>query len=162
MSPVVLRGRRRDAGFTLVEILVATSLLVIGMSGVLALFSTALALEAEAEERTDVALALPEAIREIEQALGASAYGVAPAGPAAAGVKKGALKGEFPLRGAGGVYVCRWSVEGSPGSLDVRASFVKVEIVVGAGSDDEKIYDFGRIPASPEPPEPGPSSGANR
>ena len=48
-----LSVRRRDAsGFTLIEVLVATSLLVVGMTGVLALFGAALALESEAEERT--------------------------------------------------------------------------------------------------------------
>ncbi len=154
--------RRSDQGFSLIEILVATALLVIGMTGVLALFTTALTLEAEAEQRTDVALALPEAVREIETVLGVAAYGGKAVGAAAAGQAKGVLSGEFPLRAAGGSYRCRWSVDAAPGGLDARASFVKIEIVIGAGTGDEKVYDFGRIPASPEPPEPGPASGAPR
>ena len=77
-------ARRTDRGFSLIEILVATSLLVIGMTGVLALFTTALTLESEAEQRTDVALALPEAVREIETVLGVAAYGGKAVGAAAA------------------------------------------------------------------------------
>lgn len=157
-----LSVRRRDAsGFTLIEVLVATSLLVVGMTGVLALFGAALALESEAEERTDVALALPEALREIDAVLGAAVYGGKATG-AAAGNRKAALGGEFPLESAGGAYVCRWSAEAAPGAEDGRAVFVKVEIVVGAGTGDEKVYDFGRLPAAPEPPPPGSASGGNR
>jgi prepilin-type N-terminal cleavage/methylation domain-containing protein len=153
-----MSARRGERGFTLIEILVASTLLVVGMTGILALFTTALALEAEAEERTDVALALPEALREVESEVGAAAYGIKkPADPKAGDParKKAGLGGEFDLAMAGGAYRCRWSTEAAADGSDARAVFVHLRIVVGAGTDDEKVYDFGRLPIAPEAPPPG-------
>jgi prepilin-type N-terminal cleavage/methylation domain-containing protein len=153
----VTRQRSEERGFSLIEILVAASLLVIGMSGILALFTTALALEAEAEERTDVSLALPEALREIEHAVGVAAYGKKAVGARGAAVPakgQGGLGGEFDLMFAGGAYRCRWSTDAPPDAVDARAVFAHVRIVVGAGTADEKVYDFGRLPMAPEAPPP--------
>jgi hypothetical protein len=152
------RKRRSEAGFSLIEILVATSLLVVGMTGILALFTAALTLEAEAERRTDVALALPEAMRRIDAALFTSSKSSGAAGTG--GASK--TTGEFDLVAAGGSYRCRYEVEGETGDGPTRAYFVRVRIVAAAGTSDEKVYDFGRVPTAPEAPPPGPVDGAQK
>ncbi len=67
--------QRRDgaAGFTLVEILVAMTVLLIGMTGIITLFSTGLSLERRGSLAVDAAVALedvmPEVRRQIEERL---------------------------------------------------------------------------------------------
>jgi len=145
------RARTMESGFTLIELLAATALLVIGMTGILALFTTALRLESEAEQRIDVALALPEALREVERRVGQAMYG-APAG--AKGQGKPAASGEFALAGAGGTYRCRWTTEAAPGHGDVRGVIATITLLPGPSGDDIQ-YDFGRLPIVPEAPPPG-------
>ncbi|MCB9831977.1 MAG: prepilin-type N-terminal cleavage/methylation domain-containing protein [Planctomycetes bacterium] len=62
------------AGFTLIEVLVAMSVLLIGMTGIITLFSTGLGLERRGSLAVDAAVALedvmPEVRRQIEERLG--------------------------------------------------------------------------------------------
>ncbi len=129
--------RRGEKGFTLVEILVAMGLLVIGMSGVIALFSGALDLEAEAAERMDAALLLPEAVERIS---------VEAAARVAGGSKGGKSRGdgEFGL-GATNRWKCRYLFESVPGDDAGREVLARVTLVVPAPGG-ERTYEFGYLP----------------
>ena len=59
----------RAGGFSLIEVMAAMGLLVIGMSGILALFSAALALQKEATERLDVGMLWLAVQAEVEREL---------------------------------------------------------------------------------------------
>ena len=56
---------RRDRGFTLVEVMVAMGILVVGMSTVLGLLSFALSLHRTSAERAESALALEAVVAEL-------------------------------------------------------------------------------------------------
>lgn len=62
MSPA-----RRDGGFTLIEILAAMGILVVGVGSVLALLTFGAALQRTAEARNDVALAAAQVIAELRE-----------------------------------------------------------------------------------------------
>jgi prepilin-type N-terminal cleavage/methylation domain-containing protein len=128
---------RNEPGFTLIEVLIAMALLVIGMTGILTLFSVALDLEAEAAERHDVASAMPEVLRLVAEDLRGRA----------ASTDSRALRGsrrEFPLA-AGSRYKCAYEVEAYPGDHDGRCLLARVQIIVPAPGG-ERAIDFGYLP----------------
>jgi prepilin-type N-terminal cleavage/methylation domain-containing protein len=127
---------REDRGMTLIEVLVAMALLLVGMSGILALFSTAVSLQAEATERLDVALLFPGVIQSITEDL---------AGRAGAGAL--ALDGEYPVPGAPR-YRYRVLVREDPTDPGgpVRMCHVSLVAVIGG---QESVYDFGYLPVVP-------------
>lgn len=59
----------KDTGFTLIEVLVAMGVLVIGMTGILALYTASVAIQKEATERSDVAVHVSGVMAAIEDAL---------------------------------------------------------------------------------------------
>lgn len=129
--------RRHESGFTLIEILISMGLLVIGMTGILTLFSVALELESRAAERHDVASAMPEVMRLVAEDLRGRAQGA----------DSRALRSsrrEFPIA-PGSRYRCAYDVEAYPGDHDGRCLLARVQILVpGAGGD--RAIDFGYLP----------------
>lgn len=135
----MISTRRGTDGFTLIEILVAMMLLVIGMTGIISLFTTALDLEARAAERTDIGLALPDVVSAIKRDVANRAkspnFSLKPG--------KG-MDGEFILENLPR-YRCRYNLEQIPGDVDGRGYFAEVAIVVPAPGG-ERSYDFGYLP----------------
>ncbi len=133
------RAPNQTAGFTLLEILVAMALLVIGMTGIISLFTTALDLESRAAERTDIGVAFPDVLSrvKVDVAEQQKSGGARP--------KSGkAVSNEFVLEGMPR-YRCRYTLEQIPGDTDGRGYFANITIVVpGPGGDRE--YDFGYLP----------------
>lgn len=131
---------RRDAasGFTLIEVLIAMALLVIGMTGILTLFSVALDLEAKAAERHDVSAALPDVVNRIADDL-ARRSGAADSRSA---LKKGG--GEFKLSETSR-YKCSYTIEALPGDHDGRCVLARVQIIAPAPGG-ERAIDFGYVP----------------
>jgi hypothetical protein len=112
-------------------------LLVIGMTGIMTLFSVALDLEARAAERTDVAAAMPEVMNRVAEELRGRV----------AATDSRALKGlasEFPLA-EGSRYRCSYSVEPYPGDHDGRCVLARIQIIVPAPGG-ERAIDFGYLP----------------
>jgi prepilin-type N-terminal cleavage/methylation domain-containing protein len=129
--------RERVAGFTLIEVLMAMSLLVIGMTGILTLFSVALDLEAKAAERHEVASAIPEVLNQIADELKGK--------PISADSRPGKrTEGEFRLS-PGSRYKCSYLVEPFPGDHDARCVLAHVKIIVPAPGG-ERAIDFGYLP----------------
>jgi prepilin-type N-terminal cleavage/methylation domain-containing protein len=128
---------RRDSGFTLIEVLLAMGLLVIGMTGILTLFSVALDLEAKAAERHEVASAMPEVINRIADDLKGRPL-------SAESRSNRRVANEFPLT-EGSRYKCSYVVEHFPGDHDGRCVFARVQIIVPAPGG-ERAIDFGYLP----------------
>jgi prepilin-type N-terminal cleavage/methylation domain-containing protein len=129
--------RRVESGFTLIEVLIAMGLLVIGMTGILTLFSVALDLEARAAERTDVAAAMPDVFNKVAEDLASRS----------AGTDSRALRGsrlEFPLWD-GSRYRCSYALEAMPGDHDGRCVLARIQILVPAPGG-ERAIDFGYLP----------------
>ncbi len=105
------------AGFTLVEILVALGILLVGMTGVMALLSAGVALEKDGADRAESALLVRELL---EQARADAAEAPEDGGPAAAAVPQ-------PVPGRPGVsYTARFTA--IPGDPTGRARVVVIEI----------------------------------
>jgi prepilin-type N-terminal cleavage/methylation domain-containing protein len=124
-------------GFTLIEVLIAMGLLVIGMTGILTLFSVALNFEAQAAERTDIANAMPEIMNRVAADLRVRT----------SSADTRALKGqrnEFPLA-PGSRYRCSYTVELFPGEHDGRCVLARIQVIVPAPGG-ERAVDFGYIP----------------
>ncbi len=130
--------RSRQSGFTLVEILVAMGLLVIGMTGIISLFSAALDLETEASERMEASLLLPEALERVGDEAAARANATA----GARGRNRG--DGEFVI-GTTGRWRCRYLFESVPGDDVGREVLARVTLTVPSPGGDRR-YDFGYIP----------------
>jgi prepilin-type N-terminal cleavage/methylation domain-containing protein len=128
---------KREAGFTLIEVLLAMGLLVIGMTGILTLFSVALDLEAKAAERHEVAAAMPEIVNRIADDLKRH--------PVAADSRSNRrAANEFPLA-EGSRYRCSYVVEQFPGDHDGRCVLARIQIIVPAPGG-ERAIDFGYLP----------------
>jgi prepilin-type N-terminal cleavage/methylation domain-containing protein len=126
-----------STGFTLIEVLLAMGLLVIGMTGILTLFSVALDLEAKAAERHEVAASIPEVINRIADDL-RGRPGVTDTRP------NRRVANEFPLA-EGSRYRCSYEVEHFPGDHDGRCVLARVKIIVPAPGG-ERAIDFGYLP----------------
>ncbi len=137
--PGLSPGRGPREGFTLIEILIAMALLVIGMTGIMTLFSVALDLEAKAAERQAVATALPDVINRISDDLAQRSK----AGADSRAVAKGTA-GVFPLS-EGSRYKCSYTIEALPGDHDGRCVAARVQIIVPAPGG-ERAVDFGYVP----------------
>jgi hypothetical protein len=112
-------------------------LLVIGMTGILTLFSVALDLEAKAAERHDVAAAMPDVINKIADDLKGR--------PAATDSRSNSrVANEFPLTD-GSRYRVSYVVEHFPGNHDGRCVLARVQIIVPAPGG-ERAIDFGYLP----------------
>jgi prepilin-type N-terminal cleavage/methylation domain-containing protein len=132
------RKNQGSAGFTLIEVLIAMALLVIGMTGIMTLFSVALDLEAKAAERHDVSAALPDVINRIADDL--AAKGVA----ADSRARNRKLGGEFKLS-ENSRYKCSYTIEAVPGDHDGRCVMARVQIIAPAPGG-ERAIDFGYVP----------------
>ena len=131
-----MTGPRQDQGMTLIEVLVAMALLAIGMSGILALFSTAVSLQAQATVRLDVALLFPGVVQAITQDLSVRA-----------GSGGLASDGEYPVPGAPR-YRYRVLVREDPTEPDGDVRMCRVSLVAVIGGQ-ENVYDFGYLPMVP-------------
>ena len=125
-------------GFTLIEVLIAMGLLVIGMTGILTLFSVALDLEAKAAERHDIAAAMPEVHQQDRGR---------PEGPPdhRLAARTSASANEFPLLRGLALPRARYVVEHFPGDHDGRCVLARVQIIVPAPGG-ERAIDFGYLP----------------
>jgi prepilin-type N-terminal cleavage/methylation domain-containing protein len=133
-----VQGPAGQSGFTLIEVLIAMSLLVIGMTGILTLFSVALDLEAKAAERHDIAAALPDVLNMIADDL--AGKGLATDSRAMA--RRGG--GEFKLS-EGSRYRCSYTIESLSGDHDGRCVAAHVKIIAPAPGG-ERAIDFGYLP----------------
>jgi prepilin-type N-terminal cleavage/methylation domain-containing protein len=137
------RSSGAQAGFTLVEILIAMSILLLGMTGIFSLFSTALSLQKEATERFDVSIQLSSIIAQVQDDL---AHRVSASG--GSGTK--GLDGQtFPVPGSN-QYTYRVTLEPIPDAPDDRGFFCRIEILA-KNRGDERVYDMGYRPIVPEP-----------
>jgi prepilin-type N-terminal cleavage/methylation domain-containing protein len=135
-------NKRIEAGFTLVEIIVAMGVLLVGMTGIFSLFATALGLQREATERMDTALNLPSIMSEVENEV-AIRFQDPQKGP---DVLNGAV---FPVPG-NAAYRYRLTVEPMPDDPEGRAFFCRIEILARYRGQ-ERVYDMGYRPIIPEP-----------
>ncbi len=131
---------KRAHGFSLIEVLLAMGILVVGMTGVLALFNTALQLQKRATERIDLSLHIPTVMAEIEADLAARLSTDVRA------VQK--LDGSiFPVPGDS-----RWryrvTTAAIPGDPIGRGLLCRVELLSLRGGDDQ-VHDLGYLPVVP-------------
>lgn len=125
-------------GFSLIEILVAMGILVIGMSGILALFASALQLQKQAAERIDIGLSLSAIQAEIERDLTARLTGEKKTSPL------GLSGSEFPVPGDP-VYRYRVTLQQLPDDPSGRGWLCRV-VVVAKRKGEESLYDLGYLP----------------
>ncbi len=132
----------KSGGFSLIEVIAAMGLLVIGMSGILALFSAALALQKEATERIDIGLSWLAVQAEVERDLAAHIE----------------LKGRARLKELDGVDLpvpgdsrYRYRVTLQPMTDDPlgRGYWARIEILART-QGRERVHDLGYIPIIPE------------
>ena len=133
---------RSDAGFTLIEIILALGVLLVGMTGIFSLFATALGLQKEATERMDTALNLPSIMSEIEAEL---ADRVLHQGGGLSNLTGVVL----PVPGNPN-YRYRLTVEPMPDDPEGRAFFCRIEVLARYRGED-RVYDMGYRPVIPEP-----------
>lgn len=131
---------KRQAGFTLVEILVAFALLLVGMTGIISMFSAGLRLERAGTRAFDGALLLDEitpAVREEIRARAAGASG------------EEIVIGRTPVPDRPGLS---YDAAARPieDSLDGRGYLVRVR-VFSAGADEDDASSFGWLPMELEP-----------
>ncbi|MAG57295.1 MAG: hypothetical protein CMJ83_13460 [Planctomycetes bacterium] len=133
----------RQAGFTLIEILVAMGILLMGMTGIFAVFAASLALQKEATERFDVSMQLSAVMAQVQGDLAASLDGKS-AGDATR------LSGQrFPVPDNPN-YSYRVWLEPIPDDPSGRGWFCRIEIIAKSRGD-ERVYDMGYRPIIPEP-----------
>lgn len=133
--------RSKQAGFTLVEVLAAMMVLLVGMVGVFALFAASLDLQKEATERMDVALNLSAVMSQVQADLAERVEGK--------GKSASSLSGQtFPVPGNKG-YSYRVTLEPIPDDLSGRGFFCRVEIIARYRGE-ERVYDMGYRPIVPE------------
>lgn len=134
---------RLEAGFTLVEVLVALMVLLTGMVGVFALFAAALELQKEATERLDVAMNLSAVMSQVQSDLSERMEGKDAKGAES-------LNGEtFPVPGNEG-YRYRVTLEPIPDDPSGRGFLCKV-VILARHRGEERAYDMGYRPIVPEP-----------
>ena len=143
MSSTAYHRAPAQSGFTLIEVIVALGVLLVGMTGIFSLFSTALNLQKEATERMDVALTLPAILTEVEEALAARLEGES---QQSASALNGAVL-EVP---GNPIYRYRVQVEPIPDDPDGRGFFCRIEILARSQGED-RVYDMGYRPIIPEP-----------
>jgi len=135
-----MNARRTEAGFSLVEVLIAMMILVVGMIGIFALFAASLELQKEATERMDVVMNLSAVMARVEEDLAERAG--QSGGPSS-------LSGEkFPVPGNEG-YSYRVTLEPIPDDPSGRGFFCRVEILA-MYRGQERSYDMGYTPIVPE------------
>jgi prepilin-type N-terminal cleavage/methylation domain-containing protein len=129
-------------GFTVIEVLLAMSLLVIGMTGIMSIFTVALALQKEATERWDAGINLLQVQAEVERDLGARLGGSTKAGPADLSGK------DYPVPGEPGLRY-RVTLEAMADDPTGRGFWGRIEIIARA-KGQERSYDLGYVPLIPE------------
>lgn len=132
---MMTRNSRADAGFTLVEILVAFTILLVGMTGIIAMFGTGLKMERRGRDAYESALLIDELRSEVRKELRAR-------------VKAGAA-GEIRIeeREVPGQPELRYRVRAVPIPEAKEAGGWLVEIrVAPPGTDEEDAYSFGWLP----------------
>ena len=139
-------GRR--GGFSLIEVMVAMGLLVIGMSGIFALFSAALALQKEATENIDVGLHLLGIQAEIERDLAERLWGEDGSGKGGKNGDLSALDGaEFEVPGDPR-YRYRITVQPIPDDPRQRGFLCHVVVLARRRGQDSE-HDLGYLPVIP-------------
>jgi prepilin-type N-terminal cleavage/methylation domain-containing protein len=129
-------------GFTLIEVLLAMSLLAIGMAGILALFATALDLQKQAIDRWDAGLSLSAVRSEILAELSAGLAGLD---------REDASRLAGAERPVPGEPALRYRVELLPmaDQLSGRGYFARIEILARRKGQD-RVFDLGWIPIVPD------------
>lgn len=126
---------RSEAGFTLIEVLVAFTILLVGMTGIIAMFGTGLKMERRGRDAYESALMMDELKPAIRRELRDR-------------VKKGA-SGEIRIeeREVPGQPELRYRVHAVPIPEAKDAGGWLVEIrVAPPGTDEEDAYSFGWLP----------------
>ncbi len=132
----------KNRGFTVIEVLLAMSLLVIGMTGIMSIFTVALSLQKEATERWDAGINLHQVQAEVERDLGARLNGSTKAGP-------GDLTGkDFPVPGEPGLRY-RVTLEAMSDDPTGRGFWGRIE-PIARSRGQERVYDLGYVPLIPE------------
>ena len=131
----------KQGGFTLIEVLAAMMVLLVGMIGVFALFASSLSLQKEATERMDVALNLSAVMSQVQADLADRVEGRGSGGTTLSGQT-------FPVPGNEG-YSYRVTLEPIPDDLSGRGFFCRVEIIARYRGE-ERVYDMGYRPIVPE------------
>ena len=135
------RPSQTEAGFTLVEVLIAMMIMVVGMIGVFALFAASLELQKEATERMDVALNLSAVMSQVQADLAERVEAKGKGATSLSGQK-------FPVPGNDS-YSYRVTLEPIPDDLSGRGFFCRVEIIARYRGE-ERVYDMGYRPIVPE------------
>lgn len=134
-------GSRNEAGFSLVEVLIALGVLLVGMTGVLALFTTALGLQARAVERQEIARESDRIVLAIQDDLTERLTG---------GGEAVRITGvEFPVPGQPRMrYIA--DIEPMPDDAGGRGVFAAVRLLVRERGRDRE-YDLGALAIIPRP-----------
>jgi len=139
-----MMGRRHNnGGFTLLEVLMAMAVLLLGMTGIFAVFGASLSLQKEAAERLDVSLALSAVMGQVQEDLAERMGGKE------SGARSRLTGQEFPVPGTPG-YKYRVTVEPVPDDPSGRGCFCRIEIIARFRGED-RVYDMGYRPIVPEP-----------
>lgn len=131
---------RRRRGFSLIEVLLAMGILVVGMTGILALFNTALQLQRRAAERIDASLHIPTVLAAVESDLAARL--------ADTRANRGSLDGA--IFDVPGDARWRYRVHTTPIPRDPigRGLLCRIELLPVRG-DEERSFDLGYLPVIP-------------
>lgn len=134
-------GTQSRGGFSLIEVLIALGVLLVGMTGVLALFTTALGLQQRAVERQEIAREADAIVLRIEDDLTRRITG---------GGEAVRITGvEFPVPGQQRMrYVA--DLEPIPDDPGGRGVFAHVRLLVRERGRDRE-YDLGALTIVPRP-----------
>jgi prepilin-type N-terminal cleavage/methylation domain-containing protein len=136
-DPIAVNSAEQ-AGFTLIEILVALSVLLVGMAGVISLFSTGLSLERKSSTSIDAAVALQDVIPKVHAEMELRLKGSPEA--EAFRIQRTKLDGWVGFD---------YSADAIPivGAVDGSAYLLKVT-VIPQGQPEEDGYSYGYLPLS--------------
>lgn len=126
---------------TLVEVLVAMGILIIGMSSLLLLFNTAVTIQRDAAERSDTAILSAEVMALVRDRIGREL---------AAGTGERDLEGRTFEVPSDPRYRYRVQVQDDPSDPSGKARLVRV-LLVALRDGAESVHDLGVVPVVPRP-----------
>ena len=127
--------RRNERGFTLVELLVAFSIMLVGMTGIIAMFSAGLSLERRSTLMVEANLSLEELLPHVRRELALQAK---EGGGGALAIARTQVPGRNDLEYAA-------EAEPMPGSLDGSEYLMKLTVWATGAADDDG-FSYGHLP----------------